>query len=262
MLVDSHCHLDYLAGEEDLDQVLARARDAGVGGILTISTRLDSFPEVLAIAERYDQVWCSVGVHPHEAAHYGDLGAAELVALAGHPKVVGIGECGLDYHYRHSPPEAQRACFRVHAAAARESGLPLIVHTREAEPDTLEILAEELALGAFPGLIHCFSGSKELAEKSMEFGFYLSIPGIITFKGAKDLQAVVRELPAERLLVETDAPYLAPVPQRGKRNEPAFVAHTATALAGLLQQPVEAVNRITTDNFFSLFSKACSGDSP
>ncbi|MAG97949.1 MAG: TatD family hydrolase [Alphaproteobacteria bacterium] len=261
MLVDSHCHLDYLAGEEDLDQVLDRAREAGVGGFLTISTRLDSFPEVLAIAERYEDVWCSVGVHPHEAAHYGDLGAAELVKLARHPKVVGIGESGLDYHYRHSPPADQQACFRVHATAARESGLPLIVHTREAEQDTLTILAEELALGAFPGLIHCFSGTKELAEKSMEIGFYLSIPGIITFNSAKDLQAVVRELPPQRLLVETDAPYLAPVPKRGRRNEPAYVAHTAAALANLLEQPAGEIERITTDNFFTLFSKAYPGAS-
>ncbi|MDP6066373.1 MAG: TatD family hydrolase [Alphaproteobacteria bacterium] len=260
MLVDSHCHLDYLAGEEDLDQVLQRAREAGVGGFLTISTRLDSFAEVLAIAERYDDVWCSVGVHPHEAAHYNDLGVAQLVGLARHPKVVGIGESGLDYHYRHSPPAEQRACFRVHAQAARESGLPLIVHSREAEHDTLEILAEELAQGAFSGLIHCFSGSAELAEKSMEFGFYLSIPGIITFNSAKDLQAVVRELPLGRLLVETDVPYLAPVPKRGRRNEPAFVAYTAAALAKLLEMPVEALNRTTTDNFFALFSKAYRRD--
>ena len=256
MLVDSHCHLEMKGLADELDAVMARAAEAGVGVIQTICTRLTEFEPVLALARRRDELYCSVGVHPHNVASEPEATAEALVALADEPKVIGIGESGLDYYYDHSPREAQRASFRVHAAAARDSGLPLIVHTRDADADTVDILADEMAKGAFKGLIHCFSTSRELAEKTLDLGLYISVAGIVTFNRAEDLRETVREVPLERLLVETDAPYLAPVPMRGKRNEPAYVAHVAERIAQIRGMTGEALAAATTDNFFALFSKA------
>jgi TatD DNase family protein len=255
MLVDSHCHLDFEDFAEDLDGIVERARARGVGRMLTISTHLDRFPGVRDIAERYDDVYCSVGVHPHEAEHHVGLATDTLIELSQHPKVVGIGETGLDYFYEHSPRQAQRDCFRAHIAAARETGLPVIVHTRDADDDTLEILTDEMGKGAFPGLIHCFSSSLELAQKSVEMGLMISISGIVTFKKAEELRHAVASLPLSSLLVETDAPFLAPIPHRGKRNEPAYVADTAASVAELKGLSAEELNAATGDNFFRLFSK-------
>jgi TatD DNase family protein len=252
MLVDSHCHLDFAAPEER-GEILARARRAGVQTLLTISTRLGEFPGVRAIAEGDADVWCSVGIHPHEAASEPDPGVAGLVSLTQHEKVVGVGETGLDFYYEHSPRPRQEALFRVHCAAARDSGLPLIVHTRDADPETARILAEEKPPA---GVIHCFSTGRQLAEKALELGFFISLSGILTFKNAEELRAIARDVPLERLLVETDAPYLAPVPLRGKRNEPAFIVHTAALLAELKGIPVETLANATSANFFRLFSKA------
>jgi TatD DNase family protein len=255
MLVDSHCHLDFPELAAELDEVVARARRAGVGRMVTISTRLDQFDGVRSIAERYPDVYCSVGVHPHEAGEDWGYDPATLTALTRHPKVVGIGETGLDYYYEHSPREAQQRSFRAHIAAARATGLPLIVHTRDAEADTLAILAEERARGPFQGLIHCFSGTSELSEKSVDLGLAISLSGIVTFKKAEAVRTAASGVPHERLLVETDAPYLAPVPHRGKRNEPAFVVHTAAVAAQLTGLSAEALAERTTQNFFNLFSK-------
>ena len=255
MLVDSHCHLDYLARDGDLDDVVARARRAGIGRMLTICTKVSEFDTITAIADRYDDVWCSVGIHPHEAASEPSMDAERLVELAKHPRVAGIGETGLDYFYEHSPRERQQAQFRAHIAASRESGLPLIVHTRDADDDTADILQDEYAKGAFTGVIHCFSTSRALAERALEIGFYISLSGIVTFKKAEDLRETVRALPLDRILVETDAPYLAPVPKRGKRNEPSYVVHTAAAVAELKSIGPEALAERTTDNFFNLFNK-------
>lgn len=256
MLVDSHCHLDFPDFADDLDGVVSRAGEAGVGTLLTICTHVTKFDQVLAVAERYDNVFCTVGIHPHNAETEPEVTADRLVELARHPKVVGFGETGLDYFYEHSPREAQRKSFRAHIEAARRTGLPVVVHTRDADDDTVAILQEESRKGAFPGLIHCFSSSRELAEKALEIGFYISISGIVTFKTAEDLRAVVADVPADRLLVETDAPYLAPVPMRGKRNEPAFTAHTAACVAGLKAMDSAAFDDLTTANFFRLFTKA------
>ena len=258
LLVDSHCHLDYPDFADELDEVVARAGAAGVSAMLTICTRLSAFADVRAIAGRFQNVTCSVGVHPHEAAAEGEQGttSARLVALAADPKVVGIGETGLDYYYEHSPREAQQAVFRVHIAAARESGLPLIVHTREADRDTIDILTDEMASGAFKGVIHCFSVGPEVAEAALKMGFYISFSGIVTFNKAEALREIARGVPLERLLVETDAPYLAPVPKRGKRNEPAYVVHTAARLAEILGLEAEELARATTANFHALFAKA------
>lgn len=256
-LVDSHCHLDFRDFEGELDDVVARARDAGVSTMVTICTHLSRFEGVRAIAERYENIWCSAGVHPHEADAEGEAATVEaLVSLAADPLVVGIGETGLDYYYEHSSRERQQASFRNHIAAARETGLPLIVHTRDADEDTAEILLEEYRKGPFKGLIHCFSTSPFMAEKAIEIGFSISLSGIITFKAAESLRETVRALPLDRLLIETDAPYLAPVPKRGKRNEPSFVAHTGALLAELKQVGMEELARATTDNFFRLFDKA------
>lgn len=255
MLVDSHCHLDFPEFAPELDAVVDRARAAGVGLCVSIGTTLDGFPRVRAVAERFDSVWCSVGIHPHEAEKEPLEDAQALIALAQGPKVVGIGETGLDYFYEHSPRAAQQKNFRLHIAAARELGLPLIVHTRDAEDDTIEILRDEMEQGAFTGLIHCFTGTKKLADAALELGFCISVSGIATFKKSEELRAVIREVPLERLLVETDAPFLAPVPHRGKRNEPAFVAHTADVLAGLKGVAREDLAAQTTQNFFSLFRK-------
>jgi TatD DNase family protein len=255
MLVDSHCHLDFPEFAPELDAVVERARTAGVGLCVSIGTTLDGFPRVQAVAERFDSVWCSVGIHPHEAEKEPLEDAQALIALAQGPKVVGIGETGLDYFYEHSPRAAQQKNFRLHIAAARELGLPLIVHTRDAEDDTIEILRDEMEQGAFTGLIHCFTGTKKLADAALELGFCISVSGIATFKKSEELRAVIREVPLERLLVETDAPFLAPIPHRGKRNEPAFVAHTADVLAGLKGVSREDLAAQTTQNFFSLFRK-------
>ena len=256
-LVDSHCHLDFRDFEGELDDVVARARDAGIGTMVTICTHLSRFEGVRAIAERYENIWCSAGVHPHEADAEGEAATVEaLVSLAADPLVVGIGETGLDYYYEHSSRERQQASFRNHIAAARETGLPLIVHTRDADEDTAEILLEEYRKGPFKGLIHCFSTSSFMAEKAIEIGFSISLSGIITFKAAESLRETVRALPLDWLLIETDAPYLAPVPKRGKRNEPSFVAHTGALLAELKQVGMEELARATTDNFFRLFDKA------
>ena len=256
MLVDSHCHLDYLERDGDLDEVIARARRAGVGVLITICTKLSEFDQVRGIAERYDEVYCSVGVHPHEAAPEGQRGPERLIELAAHAKVVGIGETGLDYYYEHSPRARQRESFHAHIHAARQTGLPVIVHTRDADQDTIEVLREARAEGPFAGVIHCFTAGAELAQAALELGLYISVSGIVTFKKSEELRATLKEVPLDRLLVETDAPYLAPVPMRGKRNEPAFVAHTAAALAELKGVSPDELTRITCDNAFLLFSKA------
>ncbi|MGH7735627.1 MAG: TatD family hydrolase, partial [Gemmatimonadales bacterium] len=233
MLVDSHCHLDFPEFTPELDEVVARARTAGVGGMVTICTRLTEFERVLAVADRFENIWCSVGIHPHEAAEEPDTLAAGIVELARHPKVVGIGETGLDYHYDRSPRDRQREVFRRHIEAARLSGLPVIVHSRNAEEDTATLLEEGASAGGLTGLIHCFTSTALLAERALALGFCISFSGIVTFRNAEDLRAIAKEIPGDRLLVETDSPYLAPVPHRGKRNEPAFVAQTAAFLADL-----------------------------
>jgi len=256
MLVDSHCHLDFPDFAAERGEVLARARRAGIGTFLTICTKVSEFDAVTAIAESADDIWCSVGIHPHEAASEKATDAATLCELARHPKVVGIGECGLDFYYEHSPRAEQAESFRAHIAAARQTGLPLIVHTRDADGETGDILEEEYAKGAFAGLIHCFSTGAEVAQRALALGMYISISGIVTFKAAEALRTTVRDIPLDRLLVETDAPYLAPVPKRGKTNEPAFVAHTAAKVAELKGVGVAELEAATTDNFFRLFAKA------
>lgn len=255
MLVDSHCHLDYMARDGDLDAVVDRARRAGIGRMLAICTKVSEFDVIAGIAETYQDVWCSVGIHPHDAATEAAVTVDELTNLARHPKVAGIGETGLDYFYEHSPRDIQQAQFRTHIAAARETGLPLIVHTRDADNDTADILEDEYAKGPFPGVIHCFSTGRALAERALGIGFYISLSGIVTFKQADDLRETVRALPLERLLVETDAPYLAPIPKRGKRNEPAYVVHTAAAVADLKGVTPDELAATTTENFFSLFNR-------
>ncbi|MBR9970571.1 TatD family hydrolase [Magnetospirillum sulfuroxidans] len=255
MLVDSHCHLDFPDFADELDQVVERARAGGVGLMLTINTHVSRFPRVLAVAERYDDVYCTVGIHPHEAGAEAEIDADTLIRLADHPKVVGFGETGLDYYYDKSPRDRQRASFRAHIAAARRIGLPVIIHTRDADADMAEILTEEMAKGAFPGLVHCFSSGPELADLAVKLGLYISISGIVTFKKAEALQQVVAGLPLDRLLVETDCPYLAPIPYRGKRNEPAYVAHTATKVAALQGISIDALADATTANFRTLFTK-------
>ncbi|MEE8545127.1 MAG: TatD family hydrolase [Alphaproteobacteria bacterium] len=262
MLVDSHCHLDFPDFADELDEVVARAQAAGVGTMVTICTRLSEFDRVRAIAERFPGVYCSVGVHPHEAAAESGVSAARLIELARHPKVVGVGETGLDYYYEHSPRAAQRESFRIHAAAARASGLPLIVHSRDADDETIEILAEEMAKGAFSGVIHCFSSGPALAERALALGLYISLAGIVTFKKSEALREVARTLPLERLLVETDAPYLAPVPKRGKRNEPAYVAHTAACVAEIKGMSSAELAAATSANFRALFEKAAAPEAP
>jgi TatD DNase family protein len=253
MLVDSHCHLDFPDFATERGAIIARARSAGVATMLTIGTRLDEFPGVRAIAEAHDEVWCSVGAHPHEAKDHAELVPEELIALTAHAKVVGIGETGLDFHYDLSPRDVQEQVFRTHIAAARATGLPLVIHAREADREVARILDEERPP---PGVMHCFSSGRALAEAALALGFYISISGIVTFRNAEDLRAIVRDVPLERLLVETDAPYLAPVPYRGKCNEPAFVAATAAAVADLKGLEPEALATATSANFFRLFAKA------
>ncbi len=255
MLVDSHCHLDFDSLAEDRAAVLDRAWGAGIETIVTICTRMSRFGEILAIAAAHERVYCSVGVHPHNADEEGIGNAAQLVEKTENGKVVGIGETGLDYFYTNSRPEAQRASFLAHIAAARETGLPLIVHARDADKETMEILSAEREQGAFPGVIHCFTGSRALAERAVALGLYISFSGILTFKKAEELREIARDLPEDRLLVETDAPFLAPVPHRGKTNEPSFVVHTAQCLATVRDMPMERLERVTTDNFYRLFNK-------
>jgi TatD DNase family protein len=255
MFIDSHCHLNYKGLIEDQAAVIARARSAGVTTMLNISTRESEWDDVLATAEREADVWASVGIHPHEADAHAHIDTAKLVARAAHPRIVAIGESGLDYYYDHSDREQQRTSFRAHIAASRETGLPLIVHTRDAEDDTAKILSEEMGKGAFAGVIHCFTASQNFADLAQSLGFYISISGIVTFKNAKDLQDTAKTIADDRLLIETDAPFLSPVPHRGKTGEPAFVADTARFLAGLRDVPVENLGAQTTQNFLDLFSK-------
>jgi len=255
MLVDSHCHLDFPEFAPELDEVMARARSAGVRTCITIGTKLSTFDRTHAIAERYADVWCTVGSHPHEAEVEPLDSPEPLVKVTRNAKVVGIGETGLDYYYETSPRIAQVQNFRAHIAAARETDLPLVVHTRDADDDTIEILEDEMEKGKFRGLIHCFTGSQKLADAATALGLYVSASGIATFKNSVALRQILKTVPLDRLLVETDAPYLAPVPHRGKRNEPAFVTHTAAALAQLKGVSSEALAEVTTENFFKLFTK-------
>ena len=255
-LIDSHCHLNYEGLAERRDEVLASARAAGVTGFLNISTRQREWDDVIAVAEANEDVWATVGVHPHEADAHPDLGALALVAATSHPDVIAIGECGLDYYYDKSDRTAQRERFQAHIEAARETGLPLVVHTRDAEDDTAEMLERAVNAGGVRGVLHCFTGTWELARKALDLGFYVSLSGIVTFKNAQDLQHTARKLPADRLLVETDSPFLAPVPHRGRTCEPAFVADTARFVAGLRGVEVENLAQETTGNFFKLFDKA------
>lgn len=255
MLIDSHCHLDYKGLVEDQENVLERARGAGIGLMLNIATRESEWDAVLATAERQPDVWATVGIHPHEADDHPNIDTAKLVERAAHPRVVGIGETGLDYYYDHSDRQRQQTSFRAHIAASRQTGLPLIVHTRDAEEDTLAILRDEMGKGAYPGVIHCFTASGAFADAALDLGLYISISGIVTFKNAKDLQQTATRLPIDRLLIETDSPFLAPVPHRGKPCEPAFVADTARFLAALRGESVEALATATSANFHALFSK-------
>jgi TatD DNase family protein len=256
MLVDSHCHLEYKGLVEDREGVLARARAAGVGAFLNISTCQSEWDQVVGTAAREPDVFASVGIHPHEADAHQDLGRAALFEATHHPKVIAIGETGLDYYYDKSDREAQKSLFRMHIDVARETQLPLIIHTRDAEEDTHAILADEMGKGAFPALIHCFTASADFAEKVLALGLTISLSGIVTFKNAKDLQEVAKIIPDDRLLVETDSPFLAPVPHRGRVCEPAFVAATAAFVADLRGTDVEQLTALTTENFFNLFSKA------
>jgi TatD DNase family protein len=255
-LVDSHCHLDFEGLIERLPEVLARADAAGVRAMVTISTRVKQFERILAIAEAHPQVYCSVGTHPHNAGEETDVTAKDLVRLAQHPKVVGIGESGLDYHYDYSPREAQAESFRVHIDAARQTGLPLIMHSREAENDSARILEEEMGKGVFKVVLHCFSSKRDLAERGLAIGAYVSFSGILTFKAADEIRDTARIVPLDRLLVETDAPYLAPAPHRGKLNEPAYTALTLKRLADLHGISKNEMAAATSDNFFRLFDKA------
>jgi TatD DNase family protein len=255
-LIDSHCHLNYPGLAERQEEVLANARARGIAGFLNISTRQKEWGDVVGVAERNDDVWATIGVHPHEADAHPDLGAAALIEAAAHPKVIAIGECGLDYFYDKSGRAAQRERFQAHVEAARATGLPLVVHTRDAEDDTAENLAREVGKGGVTGVLHCFTGSADLARKALDLGFYVSISGIVTFKNAQDLQQTARTIPLDRLLVETDSPFLAPVPNRGKTCEPAFVADTAAFLSDLRDEPLDELAEATSANFFKLFSKA------
>ena len=256
MLVDSHCHLDFPDFASERAEVIARAKENGVGAMVTISTRVRRFDEIRAIAEAYPEVWCSVGTHPHNAGEEDGISADELVALSAHPRCVAIGEAGLDYFYDKAPREAQARGFRTHIEAARRTGLPLVIHARDADADIAAVLEDEMGKGAFPFLLHCFSSGAELARTGVRLGGYVSFSGILTFRKSDELRAIAREVPHERLLVETDAPYLAPMPHRGKRNEPAFVRHTAEVLAETMGVSFDEIARITTDNFYRLFSKA------
>lgn len=255
MLVDSHCHLDFPDFAEERAAVVARALAAGVGRMVTISTRVRRFQQILEIADTFDEVYCSVGTHPHNAAEELDVTKDDLVRLSAHPKVVAIGEAGLDYFYDKAPRDAQAQGFRAHIAAARDTGLPLVIHSRDADDDMAGILTDETGKGAFPFILHCFSSGRRLAEVGVALGGYISFSGILTFKNSAELRAIAADVPYDRLLVETDAPYLAPIPFRGKRNEPAYVAHTAKVLAETIGIAETEIATVTTDNFFRLFRK-------
>jgi TatD DNase family protein len=255
MLVDSHCHLDFPDFAEELDQVVDRARGAGVTTLVTIGTRVRRFPQVRTVAERFENVYCSVGTHPHNAHEELDVTVDELARLTDHRKVVAIGEAGLDYHYDNSPREAQRAGFITHIGAARATGLPLVIHAREADDDLAAILKAETEKGPFPAVLHCFSSGRRLAETAIALGHYVSFSGILTFKNSQEIRDIARDLPGDRILVETDAPYLAPPPHRGRRNEPAFVVQTADVLADVRGVTRDAIAALTSENFFRLFSK-------
>lgn len=255
MLVDSHCHLDFPDFAEDLDGIVSRARTAGIGRMVTISTRVRKLDQLLAIAGRYDDVYCSVGTHPHNADEEDGISSDELIALTQHPKVVALGEAGLDYFYDDGSPEAQARGFRAHIAAARTTGLPLVIHTREADEDCARILEEEAARGSFRAVLHCYTGGRELALKAVSLGLYIGFTGILTFKKSDALRALAAELPSDRILVETDSPYLAPGKFRGKRNEPAYVVEVAKVLAETRGVSLEEISRQTSENFFRLFSK-------
>jgi len=252
MLIDSHCHLNFPDFKDDLDAVIARAKENGIGKMVSICTKLAEFEEIAAIAEKYENVFCTVGVHPHDALAHTSVTAAELIARTKHPKCVGIGETGLDFYYEHSPREEQKQCFKEHIKAARETGLPLVIHTRNADEDMINIIKAE---APFPGLLHCFSSTYEVAKCAIEHGLYISLSGILTFKTALDLQESAKKIPLEYLLVETDSPYLAPIPNRGKRNEPAFTRFTAEKLAELKNLDIGKIEEATTANFHKLFSK-------
>lgn len=256
MLIDSHCHLNYKGLVEDQQGVLARARAAGIGGFLNISTRQSEWAEIIALAEQEPDVWASVGIHPHEADAHADLGEGALLAAADHPRVIAIGETGLDYYYGKSDRATQQALFRTHIAVSRATALPIIIHTRDAEDDTLHILRDEMGKGAFPALIHCFTASANFARDVLDLGLSISLSGIVTFKNARDLQGIAKVIPEDRLLVETDAPYLAPVPHRGKVCEPGYTADTARFVAGLRGVSEATLAQSTTRNFLSLFSRA------
>ena len=256
MLVDSHCHMDFPEFSGELDLVVARAGAAGVSHMLTICTRVTTFEKVREVACRYENIWCSVGIHPHNTEDEPEISACDLIKLADDPNVVAFGETGLDFYYEHSPRARQEKSFRAHITASRRLGLPVIVHTRNADEDMIRILRDEHSKGPFPGVIHCFSSGSEIATTALELGLYISISGIVTFKTAEELRNIVRTVPLKRLLVETDSPYLAPVPKRGKRNEPAFTAYTAAKVAELKGVTVEELAAHTTQNFFALFNKA------
>lgn len=255
MLVDSHCHLDFPDFAEEIEAVVGRARDAGIVRMVTICTRVRQFDRVLAIAERFDDIYCSIGTHPHNAAEETDASLADYVDAAAHPRVVAIGEAGLDYYYDNSPRELQADSFRLQIEAARQTGLPLVIHTRDAEADTEAILREEMAKGPFKAILHCFSSGAELARAGVELGLYVSFSGILAFKRSDELRAIAADLPADRLLVETDAPYLAPPPHRGRRNEPSYVVETARVLAETHGVSFDDMAAQTSENFFRLFSK-------
>lgn len=255
MLIDSHCHLDFPFLSDQMDDVLARAKEAGVDQLVTICTRVRRFPQILAIAEAHENVFCSVGTHPHNADEERDIPLQEIIDLAQQPKVVAIGEAGLDYFHDNAPRDDQEKGFRTHIAAARETGLPLVIHTRDADEDTARILEEEMAKGAFTAVLHCFTAGAELARKGVDLGLYVSFSGVLTFKKSDELREIAASLPMDRLLVETDAPYLSPEPVRGRKNEPANVAHTAAKLAEVRGVNLEEIGRVTTDNFYRLFSR-------
>lgn len=260
MIVDSHCHLDFPQLYDDLDGVIARAKNTGVGCMLTICTSVASIPKVLGIAEKYTEVYAAIGIHPHRVEEHGVLPVDEIIAWTEHPRVIGIGETGLDYHYDKSPRDMQRRSFVNHIEAARQTGLPFITHTRNADVDTAAILDEMCGDGRAAGLLHCFSSSRGLAENAVGNGLYVSFSGILTFRNSDDIRNTAKLVPEDRLLVETDAPYLAPVPKRGKTNEPAFTAYTAKVLAETRGRTAERMNETTTTNFFRLFDKATSTD--
>ena len=255
MLVDSHCHLDFPDFAPELDAVVARANAAGVGHMVTICTRVRRHAQVLAVAERFPAVTCSVGTHPHHADEELDITAEDLIAHTRHPKVVALGEAGLDYHYDNAPRDAQSQGFRTHIAAARATQLPLVIHTREADADCARILEDEMGKGAFPAVLHCYTGGADLARRAVALGCYIGFTVIVTFKNSAALRAIAAELPADRFLVETDAPYLAPLPYRGKRNEPSYVVEVAKTLAEVRGVSFEEIARQTTENFFKLFAK-------